>query len=211
MIPEKVVNFIGSDEYDRDLEDLAKFLGFGWDDKRMSTLISWFNEVLRENKKGDDLKKITHQFLGFLDPEKLNYFLSYFNEKLGYKINNLWEEEERPKSPEILISEDTFEEREKKYLKLMEEILKLKQKEKETFQKIDKELQEFEEISKPERNTAKEEKLQKTPSEILVVWGSNKEKEFQELPEGTIVIKKKEDAEIKNLNESEDVLDLSKL
>lgn len=194
MISEKISDFIKSEDYNKLVEDLSSFLGFTWGDTRMAKLLIFVNEVLKENLKKDSLKASAQKWLDFLEETKRNEFLDYFEKNWRTVIEKLWQEESL-KDEE---NEETFEEREKRYLELMKEIINLPTKEtKETQSKEKKKVITFE---------TKEVSPKK---EVLINWQLQKEKDI-ELPEGTIIIKKKEEKR-KIDEEREDFLDLSNL
>ncbi len=206
MIPEKVINFIGTEDYDKILEELANFLGFDWSDQKMPLLISWFNEVLRANKQGDDLKNFTKELLSFLDEEKLNQFLNYFEEKYRQKLDELWQEEFIEETKLTEEPEETFEEKEKRYLELMKQILK-KQEEPTPFF--------FEEDQHPEPIVEKESEkitISFSPEETLKIPSTPKlDKQELELPENTVIVRKGEEKSKEKSEEEGNLLDLSHL
>ncbi len=189
MIPQKVTNFFLSQDYDRFIEDIASFLGLTWEGENMSRLIAFINDLLKTNKKGDNFKESAKNWLNFLEESKLNEFLDYFEKKWRGKIDELWQEEVVTKTEEVgakINEEETFEEKEKRYLELMKEILKAEEKDKDTQspeKKITISWQPIKEISPPP-----------PPSS---------------LSEGTIIIRKKK-AEEKS-EEDKNLLDLSNL
>lgn len=193
MIPTKVINFLGSQDYDKLGEDLANFLGFTWGDEKMPRLLVFMNEVLKENRKEDGLKASAQKWLDFLEETKRNEFLDYFEKNWRAKIEELWQEEPI-KEEEV---EETFEEREKRYLELMQEILKIEKPKKEEIKLTEE---------KKKVITLEPEEIEEK-REISINWQSTKEESV--LPEGTIIIKKKEEEE--KPEDGEKLLDLSNL
>lgn len=193
MIPQKVIDFFFSEEYERFISDLGSFLGLNWESEQMPQLINFANELLKTNKKGEELEKDLRRWLDFIDENKRNEFLIYIEEKWRGKIDELWQEEVEEER-----EEETYEEKERRYRELMKEILML---EKEETSRVEGE---------QEERTEEKEVIVLEPKErksVSVSWEPPK-KEESELPEGTIVITKKEE---EKTDKDENLLDLSNL
>lgn len=236
MIPEKVINFIGSDDFYKIIEEIGKnFFNCDWQNPKMPLLIAFVSEVLTTNTKGDALIKLAKEFLNFLNEDELSKFLNYFEENYRSRINELWQQEiEEP----IEKFEEPYEEREKRYLELMKEIVKKPLQEqsnkeqsnkkvisltKEEFKEKTKKMEIFnEELDKKKESTHFEENKDKEtkiitynpedskiiPEKVFSWQGEDNQTEKVEFPENVIVIKKIEE---NKKNKPDNILDLSNL
>jgi len=196
MGKEKIIEFIGSDEHFKLIEELGNFLKITWGDERMPKIINLTEDILRYNQTSETpVKELIKKWLDFLNEEEVNNFYQFLNENFLPKVRELWQEE----IPETKETEETFEEKEKRYIELMKEIIKYPQFQKK--EKIEKEIKEEE--------TKKEIEEHKT---ITFEPKENKKKEIhkESLPEDAVIITKKKEEE-KPEKEEEEFLDLSKL
>lgn len=193
---DKIIKFISSEEYDKKLEEVGSFLNITWEDERMSKIILLMDSITKYNLLSENqIKETTKKWLDFLNEEQINSLYNYLQENFLPKVKELWQEEEEKKI-ETATEEETFAEKEKKYVAIMENLIKnqkiklLPQKEKKPLIKEEtKEIKTITFVPEKKHHQEKEEKL---------------------LPESVIIIKKKEENE-KQKFEDEELLDLSKL
>ncbi len=206
--PLEVLDFVGSEEEFQMIKDIGNFIGVtGLEDERMINVSNLVYDLVVYKKLGSELKETIKNHLNFLDEEKINALESYLQEKYQSFIEDIWKKAELKEKKEEKIEEnrsavwanvekieqtkeETFEEKEKRYIEMMNKVMGVETKEE-----------------------AKEERLVTAPSvlkeakEVIVTWKETEKPE--ELPEGTIVIKKKE--EERKVEKKEDLLDLSNL
>ncbi|GIW67193.1 MAG: hypothetical protein KatS3mg096_061 [Candidatus Parcubacteria bacterium] len=200
----EIIKFIGSEEYDKQVEDIGKSLGFNWGDKEMTKIIILMDGIVKYNLTSENqVKEAIKKWLDFLNEEQINSLYNYLKENFLPKVKELWQKEEIEISEET-IPEETFEEKEKKYIEMMKELIKTGElklpPKRETKQIIEQ---------KPKEEKEEVKIITFEPEEKINL----KEKSTQEgttLPESAIIIKKKGEEE-KPKPEDEELLDLSKL
>lgn len=200
MIPDKVFNFISSEEYFNLINDLLKFLKLSNEDDNSPKVVNFVNEVLRENKNSEEARKIAPEILDFLNDQSREDFLNYFEANYRKKINELWVESLEDKEVKIAdegsvvdkekgdkkATEESYEEREKRYLELMRNIFNLepsppKTEIKEEIEEESKKIITFEGeegvfINWPTKEEKKEPDLSDITDEIIVIRKEEKEK-----------------------------------
>lgn len=212
MIPNKVFNFISSEEYFNLINDLLKFLKLSNEDDNSPKVVNFVNEVLRENKNSEETRKIAPEILDFLNDQSREDFLNYFEANYRKKINELWVESLEDKEVKIAdegsvvakekgdkkATEESYEEKEKRYLELMRNIFNLE--------------------PSPPKTEIKEE-IEEEPKKIITFEGEEgvsinwptkeekKEPDLSDITDETIVIRKEE----KEKPTTDDFLDLSNL
>jgi hypothetical protein len=193
----KTTEFIGSDEYFKIVEEIGNFLKITWEDERMPRIINLTEDILRYNQTSETpVKELIKKWLDFLNEDEVNKLYNFLEENFLPKVRELWQEENiRETEVEgVKETEETFEEKEKRYIELMKTIIQYPQKPKE----------------KPEKKeeTKKEVEVYKTIT-FEPQQEHKKETKEESLPETTIVITKKKEEE--KQKEGEEFLDLSKL
>jgi hypothetical protein len=188
----KIIEFIGSDEYFKKVEEIGNFLKITWEDEKMPKIINLTEDILRYNQTSEiPVKELIKKWFDFLNEEEINNLYNFLKENFLPKVKELWQEEEIPITEKE--TEETFEEKEKRYIELMKTIIQYPQKPKEKPEKkeeIKKEVEEYKTITfepQPEHK---------------------KETEEESLPETAIVITKKKE---EKPPEGEEFLDLSRL
>ncbi len=217
MVPEKILYFIGSKEYNEIIEDIGNFLGINWENEKMPSIINLIDDLIRYKKFGDKLRPTIQKWLNFLEEEKIDVVETYLRDKYQDFAENLWQEAEKEEREKITeefeekTTELTFEEKEKKYLDLMKRMYNLepkpkKQKEEAIITTEEKGLVN----SIPSKETVKVMEItnKNQPQDLTVSWKKIEENTEPTLPKGTIIIKKGEDKEIEK---GEEFLDLSRL
>jgi hypothetical protein len=201
MGKEKIIEFIGSDEFFRIVEEIGSFLKITWENERISKIINLTEDILRYDQTSETpVKELIKKWLDFLTEDEVSNLYNFLKENFLSKVRELWQEDDViEEKSEKEGTEETFEEKEKRYIELMKTIIQYPQKPKEKLEKK-------EEIKKEEDK--KETEVYKT---ITFEPKEERQKETKEesLPETTIVITKKKEEE-KPL-EGEEFLDLSKL
>jgi phosphatidylinositol kinase/protein kinase (PI-3 family) len=193
MGKEKIIEFIGSNEYFKIVEEISNFLKITWEDERMSKIINLTDDILRYNQIAETpVKELIKKWLDFLNEEEVNNLYNFLNENFLPKVRELWQEKEILTTKEE--TEETFEEKEKRYIELMKTIIQYPQKTKEKSEKKEETKKEVEEYKTITFEPKEEHK---------------KETKEESLPETTIVITKKKEEE--KPPEGEEFLDLSKL
>jgi hypothetical protein len=198
MGKEKIIEFIGGNEYFKSVEEIGNFLKITWEDERMPKIINLTEDILRYNQTSETpVKELIKKWLDFLNDEEVNKLYQFLEENFLPKVRELWQEKETPATEEE--TEETFEEKEKRYIELMKTIIQSPQ-----FQKKEKKVEEKKEKIEEKKEVEeyktitfepKEEKREEIPKESL--------------PEDAIIITKKKEEKPKK--EGEEFLDLSKL
>jgi len=208
MATEKIIEFIGSDEYLKITEEIGNFLKINWEDEKMPKIINLTEDILRYNQTGEtQVKELIKKWLNFLNEEEINNLYEFLNENFLPKVRELWQEEpiEEIKTEE----EETFEEKEKRYFELMKTIIKYPQTKKE-----EKEVKKEEGEEKEVKEEGREEKEEVEEFKTITFGPKEEHKKeeilLEELPQGTIIITKKKKEEEKPKGEK-DFLDLSEL
>jgi chemotaxis protein histidine kinase CheA len=210
MGKEKIIEFIGSDEFFRIVEEIGNFLKITWEDERMPKIINLAEDILRYNQTSETpVKELIKKWLDFLNEDEVNNLYQFLNENFLPKVRELWQEKNVAEEEVEKTEEESFEEREKRYLELMKTIIQYPQKPKEKIEKEEskkeepeKEIEEYKTITfEPQ-----EQKLESQSEEKTIFI--SKETPQQNLPEGTIIITtKKEEEEPKEKDEK--ILDFS--
>jgi hypothetical protein len=204
MASTKAIEFIGSSEYFEIIKKIGDLFNIIWGDKRMPKIIALINNILRYNQTSEtSVKELIKKWLNFLQEEEVNKLYQFLEENFLPKVRELWQEEDVIEEES---EEKSFEEREKRYIELMETIIQYPQRPKQ--EKID------EKPKKKEKEETKEEvKEYKTitfePQQEYKKEISEKSKPQESLPETIIIITKKKEEE--KPPEGEEFLDLSRL
>jgi hypothetical protein len=228
MASTKAIEFIGSSEYFEIIKKIGDLFNISWGDKRMPKIIALINDILRYNQISETpVKELIKKWLDFLNEEEVNKLYNFLEENFLPKVRELWQEEETQESvvveeveeetqesvekeeaqeesfeeTEEESEEKSFEEREKRYIELMETIIQYPQRPKQ--EKID------EKPKKKEEEETKEEVEEYKTITFEPKEEHKKETKKESLPETTIVITKKKEEE--KPKEGEEFLDLSKL
>jgi hypothetical protein len=192
MGKEKIIEFIGSDEFFRIVEEIGNFLKITWEDERMPKIINLTEDILRYNQTSETLvKELIKKWLDFLNEEEVNNLYNFLNENFLPKVRELWQEEDIIEEESEKAEEESFEKKEKRYIELMKTIIKHPQK------PIKEKLEPAKEVKEYKTITFEPEEEHK------------KEIEEESLPETMIVITKKKEEE--KPKEEGEFLDLSKL
>ena len=202
MIPEKVLNFIGSDEYYKIIENISNLCQINWQDERISKIFNLVDDMLIYNQTFENsIKELIKKNLDFINEDDANNIFQFLINNLSPKIKELWQQEQKT-SQEIKNEEETFEEKEKKYFELMKAIIENQEIPINQKIKNQEKIEEKKEYKTIDFQPQKKENKKKDKKE--------KEDIFSEsLPEGTIIITKK--GEGSSSVDKEDFLDLSKL
>ncbi len=217
-VPQDVLNVIATKEEENIITDLAHFVGIeSWEDPRILKIADLVYEMIVFKVIDEKLNQTIKKHLEFLDEEKVTSLENYIRERYKNFIENLWAEAERKEKERLQKeaeefeekpTELSFEEREKRYLELIKEIYGIEPKKPKQEEKP-VETEEKKVITLiPSEETSLEEKTESPPKEIVINWEKIEEKTEPELPEGTIIIKKKETEETEK---REDLVDLSSL
>jgi len=203
MASTKAIEFIGSSEYFEIIKKIGDIFNIIWGDKRMPKIIALINNILRYNQTSEtSVKELIKKWLDFLQEEEVNKLYQFLEENFLPKVRKLWQEEDVIEEES---EEKSFEEREKRYIELMETIIQYPQRPKQ--EKID------EKPKKKEEETKEEVKEYKTitfePQQEYKKEISEKSKPQESLPETIIIITKKKEEE--KPSEGEEFLDLSRL
>jgi hypothetical protein len=205
MNKEKITEFIGSDEHFKIIEKIGNFLKITWENERMPKIINLTEDIIRYNQTSEtQVKELIKKWLDFLNEEEINNLYNFLNENFLPKVRELWQEEDiiETEIEGVEKNEETFEEKEKRYIELMKEIIKHPQ-----FQKKEKIK---EEIKKEEPKKEVEEIKTITFEPPKEKREAKEETTTENLPEEIIVITKKEEKE-EEKKEEEKFLDLSNL
>jgi hypothetical protein len=203
MGKEKIIEFIGSDDFFKIVEEVGNFLEITWEDERMSKIINLTEDILRYNQTSETpVKELIKKRLDFLNEEEISNLYNFLNENFLPKVRELWQEEDIAEEESEETEEESFEEKEKRYIELMKEIIKYPQ-----FQKKEKIK---EEIKKEEPKKEVEEIKTITFEPPKEKRETKEETTTENLPEEIIVITKKEEKE-EEKKEEEKLLDLSNL
>ena len=203
MASTKAIEFIGSSEYFEIIKKIGDIFNIIWGDKRMPKIIALINNILRYNQTSEtSVKELIKKWLDFVQEEEVNKLYQFLEENFLPKVRKLWQEEDVIEEES---EEKSFEEREKRYIELMETIIQYPQRPKQ--EKID------EKPKKKEEETKEEVKEYKTitfePQQEYKKEISEKSKPQESLPETIIIITKKKEEE--KPPEGEEFLDLSRL
>jgi hypothetical protein len=191
MASTKAIEFIGSKEYFEIIKNVGELFNINWGDKRMPRIIALVNNIVRYNQTSETpVKELIKKWLNFLNEEEMNNLYQFLAVNFLPKVKELWQEEEISESEGE--GEETFEEKERRYLELMKTIIQYPQKPKEEQERKEETKKEFEEY----RTITFEPKEE------------HKKETEESLPETTIVITKKKEEE---KPKEEGLLDLSKL
>ncbi len=201
---EKLKDFLVSDEFFYLLSKINELLDINieQDFGKVADVAVFLDIYFRERIYGEDLINYLKTNLSWLSEENLNNLLKFIQENLHPKREELWQEETSKTETET-IPQESFEEKEKRYLELMKSIVKpIEENEKKTQQEQPKieEVQKKTIVLEPEKKPLKEEA-------IVIEWEGKEEKRL-ELPKDTIIIKHKEK---KSGEKSDEVIDLSEI
>jgi hypothetical protein len=203
MIPEKVRKFAASDEHLAITDSICEFLKIPEEDYEKTPKVYHLTEdILRYNQTSETpVKELIKKWLDFLNEEEVNNLYQFLEENFLPKVRELWQEEDiiETEMEGVEETEETFEEKEKRYIELMKTIIQTPQ-----FQKKEKTAEEKKEKIKEEKEVEEYKTITFEPKEE-----HKKETKEESLPETTIVITKKK--EEKQPPEGEEFLDLSKL
>ncbi len=198
MFEKKALEFLGSEEELKIIETIGNLLKIDWEDEKISKIGYLTEEIIRFNKTSEtQVKELIKKWLDFLNEDEVNKLYQFLNENFLPKVRKLWQEEITETEGEKIESEkteETFEEKEKKYIELMEKVIQYQQNSKEKSEnkeEIKKEVEKYKTITFEPKE---EHKI---------------EPKKESLPETTIVIIKKKEEE--KQKEGEEFLDLSKL
>jgi hypothetical protein len=203
MFEKKALEFLGSEEELKIIETIGNLLKIDWEDEKISKIGYLTEEIIRFNKTSEtQVKELIKKWLDFLNEDEVNKLYQFLNENFLPKVRKLWQEEipetegekiegEKTEGEKI---EETFEEKEKKYIELMKTVIQYQQNSKEKSENKEETKKEVEEYKTITFEPKEEHKIE--PKE-------------ESLPETTIVIIKKKEEE--KTKEGEEFLDLSKL
>jgi hypothetical protein len=193
MAEKKALEFLGSEEELKIIETIGNLLKIGWEDEKISKIGYLTEEIIRFNKTSEaQVKEVIKKWLDFLNEDEINNLYQFLAENFLPKVRELWQEEEKieEESVERAVIEETFEEKEKRYLEMMKNLVQpIKEKTNPVETKTEEDTEEFKTIS---YQPQKEEQKPST----------------ENLPENTIVITKKKEAEQKG---EDKLLDISNL
>jgi chemotaxis protein histidine kinase CheA len=207
MASTKAIEFIGSSEYFEIIKKIGDLFNIIWGDKRMPKIIALINDILRHNQTSETpVKELIKKWLDFLNEDEVNKLYNFLEENFLPKVRELWQEEETQESVEEeaqeesfeKTEEESFEERAKRYIELMQTIIKYPQRPKQ---------EKVEEKPKKKEETKKEAEEYKTIT-FQPQQEHKKEAEEESLPEDVIVITKKKE---EKPPQGEEFLDLSRL
>lgn len=204
---EKLKKFLISDEFYELADKLDEILNIDpkQDFERDSKVVIFLDTYFREKLAGESLINYIKTNFDWLSEEELNKFLNFIQENLFQKREELWQEEVQEKEPEIAV-EEPLEEKEKRYLELIKNIIQPMET-KTSTPKTDL-LEKQEEKKKTTIFEPKEIKPKEGP--IIVKWQKKEEEAKPEVPEDTIIIRHKEEKK-NNEENTGDVIDLSKI
>jgi hypothetical protein len=189
----KALKFLGSAEELKTIEEIKNLLKIDWGDEKASGIFALTEDIIRNNKTSEiEVKESIKKHLNFLNEDEINNLYQFLAENFLPKVRELWQEEEKPEeeSVERVVIEETFEEKEKRYLEMMKNLVQpTKEKTNPVETKTEEDTEEFKTIS---YQPQKEEQKPLT----------------ENLPENTIVITKKKEAEQKG---EDKLLDISNL
>ena len=203
-LPEKVRNFIYTDQYFQIIDKLDEVLNIDPNDMEKDSKVALFvDRYFTERLSGESLREFIKNTLDFISEEEIEKVIDFMTKNFLDLRESLWQEEEI-KETEGALTEETFEEKEKRYLEMMKNLIKsgevrlqLKKEEKPIIQeKKQEEKEEFKTITF-------------TPQKEHLIVKEESPTEEVNLPESTIIIKK-ESTEIQKPAD-EGTLDLSKL
>jgi hypothetical protein len=198
MFEKKALEFLGSEEELKIIETIGNLLKIDWEDEKISKIGYLTEEIIRFNKTSEtQVKELIKKWLDFLNEDEVNKLYQLLNENFLPKVRKLWQEEITETEGEKIEgekTEETFEEKEKKYIELMEKVIQYQQNSKEKSENKEETKKEVEEYKTITFEPKEEHKIE--PKE-------------ESLPETTIVIIKKKEEE--KPKEGEEFLDLSKL
>jgi ketosteroid isomerase-like protein len=193
MAEKKALEFLGSEEELKIIETIGNLLKIGWEDEKISKIGYLTEEIIRFNKTSEaQVKEVIKKWLDFLNEDEINNLYQFLSENFLPKVRELWQEEEEieEESVERAVIEETFEEKEKRYLEMMKNLVQpIKEKTNPVETKTEEDTEEFKTIS---YQPQKEEQKPLT----------------ENLPENTIVITKKKEEEQKG---EDKLLDISNL
>jgi hypothetical protein len=202
----KAIQFLASNEHFNIIEQIGNFLQMTWEDERMSKIFALTEDIIRYNQTSEtSVKELIKKWLDFLNEEEVNKLYNLLEENLLPKVRELWQEEDiaEERGEEIeegeTTEEESFEEKEKRYIELMKTIIQYPQRPKQ--EKIEEKPQKKEE---PTKEFKEYKTITFEPKEE-----HKKETEEESLPETTIVITKKKEEDTPK--EEGKFLDLSKL
>jgi hypothetical protein len=93
MGKEKIIEFIGSDEFFRIVEEIGNFLKITWEDERMPKIINLAEDILRYNQTSETpVKELIKKWLDFLNEDEVNNLYQFLNENFLPKVRELWQE-----------------------------------------------------------------------------------------------------------------------
>ena len=198
MFEKKALDFLGSEEELKIIETIGNLLKIDWEDEKISKIGYLTEEIIRFNKTSEtQVKELIKKWLDFLNEDEVNKLYQFLNENFLPKVRKLWQEEIPETEGEKIEgekTEETFEEKEKRYIELMEKVIQYQQNSKEKSENKEETKKEVEEYKTITFEPKEEHKIE--PKE-------------ESLPETTIVIIKKKEEE--KQKEGEEFLDLSKL
>jgi ABC-type glycerol-3-phosphate transport system substrate-binding protein len=195
----KAIQFLASNEHFNIIEQIGNFLQMTWEDERMSKIFSLTEDIIRYNQTSETpVKELIKKWLDFLNEEEVNKLYNFLEENFLPKVRELWQEEDITEEESEETEEESFEERAKRYIELMQTIIKYPQRPKQ---------EKVEEKPKKKEETKKEAEEYKTIT-FQPQQEHKKEAEEESLPEDVIVITKKKE---EKTPEGEEFLDLSRL
>jgi hypothetical protein len=203
----KALKFLGSDEELKIIEEIRNLLGIDWKNEKSPRIFSLTEDIIRYNQTAETpVKELIKKWLDFLNEDEVNNLYNFLEENFLPKVRELWQEEETQESVEEEAQEESFEETEeeifeeraKRYIELMQTIIKYPQRPKQ---------EKVEEKPKKKEETKKEAEEYKTIT-FQPQQEHKKEAEEESLPEDVIVITKKKE---EKPPQGEEFLDLSRL
>jgi hypothetical protein len=195
----KALKFLGSDEELKIVEEIRNLLGIDWKNEKAPQIFSLTEDIIRYNQTAETpVKELIKKWLDFLNEDEVNKLYNFLEENFLPKVRELWQEEDITEEESEKTEEESFEERAKRYIELMQTIIKYPQRPKQ--EKIEEKPQKKEEAEK-------EVEVYKTIT-FEPQQEHKKEAEEESLPEDVIVITKKKE---EKPPEGEEFLDLSKL
>lgn len=203
-VEEKINNFLLSAEVRKIAKEVISILGLEIESFNLGIGLALLDLITENRIKESELKDFIKDFLEKNEIEtsedKISQIYDYLVKNFLPKTLELWKEEIEA----IEIKEESFEEKEKRYLEIMKEVIK-------------KPVEEKLEETKPVEKTIKEKIDEEEKRKILIepkieeqktLTIGFEEKKEETLPEGAVIIKIKDDEEKK---EEREILDLSNL
>jgi len=199
MAEKHILQFIASDEHLNLIKEICDLFQISWGDQKMGQIFHLTEDILRYNQTSETpVKELIKKWLDFLNEEEVNKLYNFLEENFLPKVRELWQEEDITEEESEETEEESFEERAKRYIELMQTIIKYPQRPKQ--EKIEEKPQKKEE-------TKKEAEEYKTIT-FQPQQEHKKETEEESLPEDAIVITRKKE---EKPPQGEEFLDLSRL